>query len=141
MYNYFGKYSSVSGKTIKFSGAAFSKKIFVSGDYTFDSDFKNVTITGSNSSDTIIARGKKVFVTGGAGADIFVYATGRAAAAKIFSFIDTAGKLLSQTPRTNTLKFSSATAIILTTKNIFPHASERLIGGRNWKLLQLKRSC
>ena len=65
----------VSGKTIKLSGDALSKKVTVSGDYVFDfaSDFKNATITGSSSNDTIIARGKNIFVTGGKGADIFEF--------------------------------------------------------------------
>ena len=63
----------VSGKTIKLSGDALSKKVTVSGAYTFDfaSDYSKATITGSSSDDTIIARGKKVFVKGGAGSDIF----------------------------------------------------------------------
>ena len=59
----------------KLSGDALSKKVSVSGDYTFDfdSDFKNASITGSSSSDTIIARGKNIFVTGGGGSDIFEF--------------------------------------------------------------------
>ena len=63
----------VSGSTIKLSGDALSQKVTVSGDYTFDfdSDFKNATISGSSSDDTIIARGKNIFVTGGDGADVF----------------------------------------------------------------------
>ena len=61
--------------TIKLSGDALSKKVSVSGDYIFDfdSDFKNASITGSSSDDTIIARGKNIFVTGGKGADIFEF--------------------------------------------------------------------
>ena len=63
----------VSGKTIKLSGDALSKKVTVSGAYTFDfaSDYSKATITGSSSADTIIARGKNILVKGGAGADIF----------------------------------------------------------------------
>ena len=65
----------VNGKTIKLSGDALSKKVSVIGAYTFDfaNDFKNATITGSSSDDTIIARGKNIFVTGGKGADIFEF--------------------------------------------------------------------
>ena len=63
----------VSGKTIKLSGDALSKKVTVSGAYTFDfdSDYSNASITGSGSDDTIIARGKNIFVTGGDGSDVF----------------------------------------------------------------------
>ena len=65
----------VSGSTVKLAGDALSKKVTVSGAYTFDfaSDYKNATITGSSSADTIIARGKNIFVKGGAGADIFEF--------------------------------------------------------------------
>ena len=61
----------VSGSTIKLSGDALSKKVTVSGDYTFDFDYSNATISGSSSDDTIIARGKNIFVTGGDGSDVF----------------------------------------------------------------------
>ena len=61
----------VSGKTIKLAGSSLASKVTVSGAYTFDfaSDYSKATITGSNSNDTIIARGKKVLVKGGKGAD------------------------------------------------------------------------
>ena len=64
---------SVSGSTIKLAGYSLSSKVTVSGEYTFDfaSDYSKATITGSSSDDTIIARGKKVFVKGGKGSDIF----------------------------------------------------------------------
>ena len=63
----------VSGKTIKFSGGALSKKVTVSGDYVFDFDsaYSKASITGLSSADTILARGKNIFVTGGDGSDVF----------------------------------------------------------------------
>ena len=62
---------SVSGKKITLKNSALSKKVTVSGGYEFDfaADYKNATITGSSSADTIIARGKNILVNGGAGDD------------------------------------------------------------------------
>ena len=68
----------LSGKTIKLAGDALSKKVSVSGAYTFDfaSDYSKATITGSSSNDTIIARGKNIFVAGGKGNDSLVGGAG-----------------------------------------------------------------
>ncbi|MBR3498081.1 MAG: hypothetical protein IKO05_03705 [Selenomonadaceae bacterium] len=62
---------TLSGSTVKLAGDFLSSKVTVSGDYTFDfdSDFKNATVTGSASDDSIIVRGKKVLVKGGKGDD------------------------------------------------------------------------
>ena len=69
----YSKKSSKTLATVKLAGDALSKKVTVSGAYTFDfaSDYKNATITGSSLDDTIIARGKNIFVTGGDGSDVF----------------------------------------------------------------------
>ena len=82
----------VSGKTIKLSGDALSKKVTVSGGYTFDfaSGYSKASITGSSSSDTIIARGKNISVTGGAGADIFAL---KPSVANVISDYDSADKI------------------------------------------------
>ncbi|MBR3498298.1 MAG: hypothetical protein IKO05_04820 [Selenomonadaceae bacterium] len=63
----------VSGSTVKLAASALSKKVTVSGGYIFDfaSDYSKASITGSSSADTIIARGKNISISGGAGADIF----------------------------------------------------------------------
>ena len=65
----------VNGETIELTAAALSKKVTVSGDYAFEfaSNYSKATITGSDDDDTIIAGGKKIFVTGGKGADIFQF--------------------------------------------------------------------
>ena len=65
----------VNGSTIKLARTALTNNVTVNGAYTFDfaSDYSDATITGSSSSDTIIARGKNIFVTGGKGADIFEF--------------------------------------------------------------------
>ena len=62
---------SVSKKVITLKNSALNKKVTVSGAYEFDfaSDYKNATITGSTSNDTITARGSKILVKGGKGAD------------------------------------------------------------------------
>ncbi len=61
----------ISGERITLKNSALSKKVTVSGGYNFDfaADYKNATITGSGSDDTIIARGSKVSVNGGKGDD------------------------------------------------------------------------
>ena len=85
---------STSDKKITLKNSALSKKVTVSGSYEFDfaSDYKNATISGTAKADTITARGSglKIFggkgkdsikmigtnqtVSGGAGADTFIYA-------------------------------------------------------------------
>ena len=87
---------SVSGKKITLKKSALSSKVTISGGYEFDfaSDYKNATITGSSSADSITARGTKISinagkgndtikmygssmsVTGGNGADVFLYNKG-----------------------------------------------------------------
>ncbi|MBR3049978.1 MAG: calcium-binding protein, partial [Selenomonadaceae bacterium] len=61
----------VSGKRITLKNSLLTKKVTVSGGYEYDfaADYKNATITGSSSADTIIARGSKVSVNGGKGDD------------------------------------------------------------------------
>ncbi|MBR6888306.1 MAG: calcium-binding protein, partial [Selenomonadaceae bacterium] len=61
----------VSGKRITLKNSLLTKKVTVSGGYEYDfaADYKNATITGSSSADTIIACGSKVSVNGGKGDD------------------------------------------------------------------------
>ena len=82
----------VSGSTVKLSGDALSKKVTVSGDYIFDfaSDYSKATITGSSSDDTILARGKNISISGGAGADIFAL---KPSVANIITDYDSADKI------------------------------------------------
>ncbi|MBR0103098.1 MAG: hypothetical protein IJQ01_06330, partial [Selenomonadaceae bacterium] len=88
---------STSGKKFTLKASALSSKVTISGggyEFDFASDYKNATITGSAKADSISTRGSKVSinagkgddtitmrgttsVTGGAGADVFVYKSGK----------------------------------------------------------------
>ena len=85
---------STSGKKVTLKNSALSKKVTVKGSYEFDfaSGYKNATISGTDKADTITARGSKLeivggngkdslkmvgtnqTISGGAGADTFIYA-------------------------------------------------------------------
>ena len=62
---------SVSGKKVTLKNSALSSKVTVGGSYEFNfaSDYKNATITGSSSADTITVGGVKVSINGGNGND------------------------------------------------------------------------
>ena len=70
---------SVSGKKITLKNSALSDKVTVSGGYEFDfaSDYKNATITGGKSDDTITARGKNISINGSAGNDLLYGGAGK----------------------------------------------------------------
>ena len=78
---------SVKNNVVTLKNSALSKNVSVSGSYEFDfaKDYKNASVTGSASADTIKVLGSAITVTGGKGNDIitssgkkniFVYAEG-----------------------------------------------------------------
>ena len=106
----------VSGKTIKLSTSALSKKVTVSGAYTFDfaDDYSKATIIGSSSADTIVARGKKISVKGGAGNDTLkLLGTGTVAGgagADVFALKSTAANVISDYAAEDKISLTSGTA-------------------------------
>ena len=111
---------TLSGSTVKLAGDFLSSKVTVSGDYTFDfdSDFKNATVTGSASDDTIITRGKKVLVKGGKGDDtIKLLGAGTIAGGAgndIFQLKSTGANVISDYAAGDKVSLTSGTALITT---------------------------
>ncbi|MBR6887253.1 MAG: flagellar hook-basal body complex protein [Selenomonadaceae bacterium] len=107
---------SVSGKKITLKNSALSKKVTVSGGYEFDfaADYKNATITGSSSADTIIARGKNILVNGGAGDDtIKILGTGTVKGgdgADIFYYKTNGANVISDYAAEDTISIASGKA-------------------------------
>ncbi|MBE8951330.1 MAG: calcium-binding protein [Quinella sp. 3Q1] len=107
---------SVSGKRITLKNSALSKKVTVSGGYEFDfaADYKNATITGSSSADTIIARGKNILVNGGAGDDtIKILGTGTVKGgdgADIFYYKTNGANVISDYAAEDTISIASGKA-------------------------------
>ena len=78
---------TLSDNTVKLKTSSLSKKVSVSGSYVFEfaSDYKDAKITGSSSANTIKATGENITIaggkgndslTGGTGANTFIYSEG-----------------------------------------------------------------